>query len=120
MEIKTAKDIFEKYFVDVQKRRADIIKLQAVYRFVMEGAGGGIWRVDFKNGGKLLEGDGPADVVFTAPVESFLDWVNNRAERTMLRKKGREIKIEGDRKHAHLFWTIFVPERKGGKPKHFT
>src|SRR5687767_13497732 len=97
MAVTSAKEVFE---VQMPKRLADkpdiVQKINASYKFVLTGDGGGTWVVDLTQpGGKITEGDTPAKCTITIGTKEFIDVVNGKLNAQMAFMTGK-LKVAGD------------------------
>ena len=91
---------------ELKRRRPEHIKLHATYKAVLSGTQGGTWRIDFKNGGRVLDGDGLAEVTFEAEPQVFLDIVAGRLDPEQAGKQGK-VRWTGDRAHFQRMAALF-------------
>ena len=60
--------------------QADQLKdINAVYKFVLDGDGGGTWVMDLRNGATVTEGDADAQCTIKMTAPDFVDMVEGRA-----------------------------------------
>jgi ubiquinone biosynthesis protein UbiJ len=83
-------------FADKLKGKPEHAELRAIFKFVVTGAGGGVWRLDFKGGARVLPGEGAADLTLTMGVTELESLVKGRAKGRQLTRDGK-VKWEGDR-----------------------
>ncbi len=75
---------------------ADRLKaIGAVYKFVLEGDGGGTWIADFRDNPSIHEGDGDADCTITMAAEQYVDMLEGRATPEALFFT-QKLKVDGD------------------------
>jgi putative sterol carrier protein len=67
----------------------------AIYKFVLEGAGGGTYLLDLKESLKVTAGDGAAGCTVRMSAADFVDLFEGRANGQALFFSGR-LKVEGD------------------------
>ena len=67
----------------------------AIYKFVLDGAGGGNWIVNLKDAAGAREGDGEADCTISLGASDFVDLVEGRANGQQLYFHGK-LRIDGD------------------------
>ena len=67
----------------------------AVYKFVLDGAGGGTWIVDLKDAPGARPGDGAADCTISLSAKDFVDLVEGRANGQQLYFQGK-LRIDGN------------------------
>ena len=94
----TVKEVFEKHMPDRLQNKPDVVaKINAVYQFVISGAGGGSWSVDCTQpGGKVQAGTAAnARCTVAATDQNFLDIVNGKLNPQMAFMSGK-LKIQGD------------------------
>lgn len=70
-------------------------QIGAVYKFVLQGEGGGTWIVDLRDDPKVVEGDGDAQCVITMDASDYVDMMEGRAQGQQLFFMGK-LRIEGD------------------------
>lgn len=77
------------------QRRAEAVKIGAVYKFVLEGADGGTFIIDLKDDVGAREGDGPAPCTLRLSTADGIDLLEGRANGQALFFSQR-LKVEGD------------------------
>ncbi|MBC7795011.1 MAG: SCP2 sterol-binding domain-containing protein [Clostridia bacterium] len=71
-------------------------KINAIYKFVVNGDGGGTWLVDLKQpGGVVSKADGEANCTVTINAQDLVDVVNGKTNAQMAFMSGK-IKVAGD------------------------
>ena len=97
MAFATAREIFETYLPSRFASKADLVaKVNAAYKFVLEGPGGGTWVVDLtKPGGKVTAGDAPAGCTITMATVDFLEMMNGKLNAQMAFLAGK-LRVAGD------------------------
>lgn len=91
----TASELFERIGQKIAGRSELTTSIGAVYRFVLEGDGGGTWLVDLKSGPAVKNGDGPAACTVRMTPADFVDLFEGRANGQALFFSGK-LKVEGD------------------------
>jgi putative sterol carrier protein len=75
---------------------ADRLKtIGAVYKFVLEGEGGGTWIANFRDTPSIETGDGEAECTIIMNAQDYVDMVEGRANPQQLFFTGK-LKVEGD------------------------
>jgi putative sterol carrier protein len=97
MPVESAREVFE---VHMRKRFGDDPglsgRVNAVYKFVLTGDGGGTWSVDLKREpAAVTEEDSEADCTITAPSRVFVDIVNGTLSGQKAFTSGK-LKIRGN------------------------
>ena len=97
MAVENAKQIFDTHLPSRFESKPDLVeKINAVYKFVVEGDGGGTWVVDLtQDGGKVTEGDGDAGCTITVAATDLVDIVNGKLNGQMAFMSGK-LKVAGD------------------------
>ncbi len=97
MPVSNAAEILEKQIPDRLKAKPDLAgKINASYKFVVNGDGGGTWVVDLKQpGGVVTKGDGEANCTITVGAQDFVDIVNGKTNAQMAFMTGK-LKVAGD------------------------
>jgi predicted lipid carrier protein YhbT len=91
----SGKDLIERLGAKIAKDPSVTANFGAIYKFVLEGDGGGTWVVNMKDAPGAREGDGPADCTISLGANDFVDLVEGRANGQQLYFQGR-LRIEGD------------------------
>jgi putative sterol carrier protein len=107
MPVESAREVFE---VHMPKRFADTPGLSAgvnaVYKFVLTGAGGGTWSVDLTQvPATVTEGDSEAQCTITLPSGVFVDVVNGALSGQKAFLSGK-LKVQGNVSLALQLGTI--------------
>jgi putative sterol carrier protein len=79
----------------IEQNASAASQVGAVYKFVLEGDGGGTWIVALKDSPKITEGDGDAECTIKMPGSDFVDMLEGRVEGQDLFFAGK-LQIEGD------------------------
>jgi putative sterol carrier protein len=77
----------------------------AVYKFVLEGEGGGTWIVALKGAVSITSGDGDADCTLKLAASDYVDMIEGRAKGEELFFAGK-LHIEGDPSLAMRLQTL--------------
>lgn len=77
------------------ERRDEAAKIGAIYKFVLDGEGGGTFIVNLKDDVGVREGDGEAPCTLRASVADGIDLLEGRADGQALFFSQR-LKVEGD------------------------
>jgi len=91
----TGKELIERLGAKIAKDPSVTANFGAIYKFVLEGAGGGTWVVNLKDAVGAREGDGAADCTISLAAQDFVDLVEGRANGQQLYFQGR-LRIDGD------------------------
>jgi putative sterol carrier protein len=91
----TAKELMEKAKTQVEANKAQAGQIGAVYKFVLDGDGGGTWVMNLKDAPGVSEGDGPAQCTIKMASKDYVDMIEGRANGQQLFFTGK-LKIEGD------------------------
>src|SRR5690606_29367601 len=70
-------------------------QIGAVYKFVLEGDGGGTWTMDLRDTPKVVEGDGAAQCIITMNAGDYVDMMEGRVQGQQLFFMGK-LRIDGD------------------------
>jgi len=71
-------------------------KINAVYKFVLDGPGGGTWTVDLTmTGGKITSGDLEAGCIITVSASDFVDIINGVIDAQLAFMTGK-LRVAGD------------------------
>jgi putative sterol carrier protein len=91
----TGKELIERLGAKISNDPSVASDFGAVYKFVLEGAGGGTWIVDLKDAPGAREGDGESDCTISLSDKDFVDLVEGRANGQQLYFQGK-LRIEGN------------------------
>jgi putative sterol carrier protein len=91
----TARELMQRIGEKIAGRKELLSSVGAVYKFSLEGEGGGTYLVDLKNDLKVSEGDGPAACTIRMSAADFVDLFEGRANGQAL-FFGQRLKVEGD------------------------
>jgi len=91
----TASELFERIGQKIAGR--DDLKgtVGAIYKFVLDGDGGGTWLLDLKSALTVTKGDGVAACTVTMTAADFVDLFEGRASGQALFFTGK-LKVDGD------------------------
>ncbi len=97
MAVNTAKEVFDTHLPTRLKAKADVLsKINAKYKFVISGDGGGTWVVDLTTpGGQVSAGDAQANCTITMAAKDFVDLINGKLNGQMAFMTGK-LKVAGD------------------------
>jgi len=76
-------------------KRAQASAIGAIFKFILEGDGGGTFIVNLKDAPGVTEGDGAADCTITLATQDFVDLTDGKANGQQLFFTGK-LKVEGD------------------------
>ncbi|HTQ02866.1 MAG TPA: SCP2 sterol-binding domain-containing protein [Polyangiaceae bacterium] len=91
----TAAEIFTRIREKIAGKSELLTSIGAVYKFVLDGPGGGTYLVDLKQALGVTEGDGPAGCTVLMSAGDFVDLFEGRANGQALFFTGK-LKVEGD------------------------
>src|SRR5688572_14848722 len=91
----TGKELIERLGAKVAKDPNVASNFGAIYKFVLEGAGGGTWIVNLKDAPGAREGDGDADCTISLSSTDFVDLIEGRANGQQLYFQGK-LRIDGN------------------------
>src|SRR5688572_27469967 len=91
----TAKELIERIGGKISGDPSLAANFGAVYKFVLDGAGGGQWIVNLKDAPGARAGDGPADCTISLASQDFVDLVEGRANGQQLYFQGK-LRIDGN------------------------
>lgn len=91
----TGKELLERIGAKIAKDPTVASNFGAIYKFVLEGDGGGTWLVNLKDTVGVHAGDGPADCSIHLDAKDFVDLVEGRANGQALYFQGR-LRIDGN------------------------
>lgn len=91
----TAKELIERIGAKIASDPSVSSNFGAVYKFVLDGDGGGTWLVNLKDAPGAKSGDGPADATISLSAKDFVDLVQGRANGQQLYFQGK-LRIEGN------------------------
>ena len=91
----TAKELMDTAKQKIEQNKAQASTIGAVYKFVLDGDGGGTYVLDLKEALKVTPGDGPAGCTIRMTAADFVDLFEGRANGQTLFFTGK-LKLEGD------------------------
>ena len=91
----TAQELMQRIGEKIAGRKELLASVGAVYKFVLDGDGGGTYLVDLKTDLKVTEGDGVAACTVLMTAADFVDLFEGRANGQALFFGGR-LRVEGD------------------------
>lgn len=91
----TAKELMEKAKAQIAENKDKASEIGAVYKFVLDGDGGGTFVMNLKDAPGVTEGDGDAQCTIKMAASDYVDMVEGRANGQQLFFTGK-LKIEGD------------------------
>jgi putative sterol carrier protein len=91
----TAKQLMETAKKKIHENKAQASSIGAVYKFVLDGDGGGTFIMNLKDNPGVTEGDGAAQCTIKMAAKDYVDMVEGRANGQQLFFTGK-LKIEGD------------------------
>ncbi|MBI3178230.1 MAG: SCP2 sterol-binding domain-containing protein [Deltaproteobacteria bacterium] len=97
MAVNTAKEVFDTHLpARLQAKKDTLAKINAKYKFVLNGDGGGTWVVDLTTpGGSVTAGEGQANCTITMAAKDFVDLINGKLNGQMAFMTGK-LKVAGD------------------------
>lgn len=91
----TSKELIERIGAKIAKDPSLGQDFGAIYKFVLEGAGGGTWLVNLKDKPGVQAADGPADCTLSLAATDFVDLLEGRANGQQLYFQGK-LRIDGN------------------------
>jgi putative sterol carrier protein len=91
----TAKEKMQEVAAKIAAGKEQASQIGAVYKFALEGEGGGTWVMDLRQDPSVTESDGEAQCTIKMSGTDFVDMLEGRAAGQQLFFSGR-LKIEGD------------------------
>jgi len=91
----TASELFVRIGEKIAGRDDIKTSIGAVFKFILEGDGGGTWMVDLKSALSVTSGDGVAACTVTMTAADFVDLFEGRAHGQQLFFNGK-LKVDGD------------------------
>jgi putative sterol carrier protein len=91
----TASDKLKQMGAKIAENKAQASAIGAIFKFVLEGEGGGTFIVNLKDNPGVAEGDGPAGCTISMTSQDFVDLTEGKANGQQLFFTGR-LKVEGD------------------------
>ena len=97
MPVASADEFFSQRLPKRLSEKPDLAeKINAVYKFVLSGAGGGTWTVDITiPGGKVTAADLDAGCIITMAASDFVDIINGTSNAQMAFMTGK-LRVAGD------------------------
>jgi putative sterol carrier protein len=81
--------------IAIEKNASAASQVGAIYKFILEGDGGGTWIVALKDVPNITAGDGDAECTIKMPGSDFVDMLEGRVEGQDLFFAGK-LQIDGD------------------------
>ena len=91
----TGKEVIERLGAKIAQDPKTAANFGAVYKFVLDGDGGGTFIMNLKDAPGVTEGDGQAQCTIKMAAKDYVDMVEGRANGQQLFFTGK-LKIEGD------------------------
>ena len=91
----TAKELMDQAKKRIEENKGQASSIGAVYKFVLDGDGGGTFIMNLKDAPGVTEGDGAAQCTIKMDAKDFVDMREGRANGQQLFFAGK-LKIEGD------------------------
>ena len=91
----TAQEKMQDAATKVAAHKDELKAINAVYKFVLEGDGGGTWILDLRDDPSVSEGDGEAQCTIRMQATDYVEMVEGRANGQQLFFTGK-LKVEGD------------------------
>jgi putative sterol carrier protein len=91
----TASDKLKQMGDKIAENKGQAAAIGAVFKFSLEGAGGGDFIVNLKDKPGVSEGDGPAECTIRMTAQDFVDLTEGKANGQQLFFTGK-LKVEGD------------------------
>lgn len=93
--MRTFKDVMDRAGRLIEEHRAQASSAGAVYKFVLEGEGGGTFVLNLTDTPGVMEGDGAADCTMRMTIDDFVDMAEGRMDSRELFFQGRLL-VDGD------------------------
>jgi putative sterol carrier protein len=91
----TAQELIEKIGAKISSTPGVASNFGAVYKFVLDGAGGGTWLVNLKDAPGVQQGEGASDCSISLSAQDFVDLLEGRANGQQLYFQGK-LRIDGN------------------------
>jgi putative sterol carrier protein len=91
----TAKEKMDEAAARITENKDQAKQIGAVYKFVLDGDGGGTWVMNLKDNPGVTEGEGEAQCTIKMAAKDYVDMVEGKANGQQLFFTGK-LKIEGD------------------------
>ena len=91
----TASSMIEAMAGKIAEKQAEAAAIGAVYKFVLDGEGGGTWVLNLKDAPGVTPGDGPAQCTIKMAASDFVDMAEGRVPGEQLFFMNK-LKVEGD------------------------
>jgi putative sterol carrier protein len=91
----TSSELIERIGATIAKNPGIGKDFGAIYKFVLEGAGGGTWLVNLKDKPGVSQTDGAADCTLSMSATDFVELLEGRANGQQLYFQGK-LRIEGN------------------------
>ncbi len=91
----TASEKMDQAAIAIAQNSAAASAVDAVYKFVLDGEGGGSWIVSLKGTPTITAGDGEAECTIKMAASDYVDMIEGRVQGQDLFFAGR-LQIEGD------------------------
>jgi putative sterol carrier protein len=91
----TGKEVMTRLGAKIAQDPATAANFGAVYKFVLDGDGGGTFLVNLKDSPGMKPGDGPADCTISLSAQDFVDLIEGRANGQQLYFQGK-LRIDGN------------------------
>ena len=91
----TAREKMQQLATRLEQRKAEAAAIGAVYRFILEGEGGGTFIINLKDDVGVKEGDGAAPCTIRMSGKDAVDLLEGRASGQAL-FFSQQLKVEGD------------------------
>jgi putative sterol carrier protein len=91
----TVRELMEQARKKIEENQAQARAFGAVYKFVLDGDGGGTFVVSLTDDPGVSEGDGTAQCTIKMAAKDFVDMIEGRADRRALFFMGK-LRVEGD------------------------
>jgi putative sterol carrier protein len=91
----TASDKLKQMGTKIAEKKSQASAIGAIFKFALEGEGGGTFIVNLKDNPGVTEGDGAAECTIRMTSQDFVDLTEGKANGQQLFFTGR-LKVEGD------------------------
>jgi putative sterol carrier protein len=91
----TASEKLKQMGAKIAEKKSQASAIGAIFKFVLDGDGGGSFIVNLKDNPGVVEGDGPAECTVRMTAQDFVDLTEGKANGQQLFFTGK-LKVEGD------------------------
>ena len=91
----TIKELMDLAQRKIEENKADVTAIGAVYKFVLDGEGGGTFMLNLKDDPGVSEADGAADCTIKMAVPDFIEMIESRADARQYFFTGK-VRVDGN------------------------